>query len=103
MKLSEYAKQRGITISLTVVCDIEGYTTVGLNKMHIEERFDQLNEILDDANKKYNSIKLGSDDVNSRPFSCRRDNCFECKNRGDRSGKKLFKHCIKKGLKFNHL
>ncbi len=56
MKLSEYAKQRGITISLTVVARIEKYTKVGLNKMYEEKRLELLDRILDDAQSRFDSI-----------------------------------------------
>ena len=56
MKLSEYSKQRGITISLTVVARIENYTKVGLNKMYEEKRFELLNRILGDAQSRFDSI-----------------------------------------------
>lgn len=56
MKLSDYAKQRGVTISLTVVAWIECYTKVGLNKMYEEGRFELLDRILDDAQSRFDSI-----------------------------------------------
>lgn len=56
LKLSEYAKQRGITISLTVVARIECYTKVGLNKVYEDGRIELLDRILDDAQRRFDSI-----------------------------------------------
>jgi hypothetical protein len=65
MKLSEYAKKRGVTISLALVAEIELWTKQGLNTMYERDKnkeggLDLLDAILDDAQERFESIVRGS-------------------------------------------
>lgn len=60
MKLSEYCKQQGATIPISIIARIASYHPIGLNTMYNRGDLLELNEIINDSETRFQAIcKVG--------------------------------------------
>jgi len=56
VKLSQYVKKRGCELSVALIAKISSYSYIGLNTMYNKEKFEKLDNIINDSQARFKSI-----------------------------------------------